>query len=371
MRHPPPEPVVSDPAAATPPAVAGDRVRVPGSVAEIDPGLVPVAIREGGRRIPRLACRNCGDRSEANFCPRCGQKKVETRVSLRRMIADFLDDQFTLGSALPRSVAALLFLPGELTRAYVRGRIARYVAPFRLYLASSVVFFLLLTLLGQGGRVEAWRAGGVFPAEVTSPAAADAIPEPQGPPPGPGEPAAAAGPESAASSAGDAAARADAAREIASLIEFVEKRDGALRPFALLALRKFEGLPLDEALGRLRGQTLQYIPKTMFVLVPLYALLLKLLYLRRRRFYVEHFVFSMHVHAFAFLMLIPFVFVKGGWLTGAILLWMPLYVFLAMKRVYGQGVIRTSLKYAIASLGYMMMVFVALFTTLVVAIYLL
>jgi hypothetical protein len=310
-----------------------------------------VPLREGGRRIPRYPCRNCGDGTAANYCPRCGQKKVEVRVSLRRMMADLLEDQFTLSAALPRSLFALLFLPGETTRAYVRGRVARYVAPFRLYLAASVVFFLLLALVGPAGPLEV-RSG-------------------SGPEMRAGGPASTAPVQGAPIAIPEAPLAADSATEIARIIEAVETSDVPGSPLLLAALRKFDGLPLEEAVGRIRGATLEYIPRTMFVLVPLFAFFLKLIYLRRQRFYVEHFVFSLHVHAFAFLMFTPLLFLRGGPVPTLIMLWMPLYVFLAMKRVYGQGVLRTGVKFALLSTGYLLTVGFAMLSTVVLAIYLL
>jgi hypothetical protein len=225
------------------------------------------------------------------------------------------------------------------------------VAPFRLYLAASVVFFLLLALVGPAGPLEVrsgsgpeMRAGGPTP---TAPVQGAPIAIPEAP------------------------LAADSATEIARIIEAVETSDVPGSPLLLAALRKFDGLPLEEAVGRIRGATLEYIPRTMFVLVPLFAFFLKLIYLRRQRFYVEHFVFSLHVHAFAFLMFTPLLFLRGGPVPTLIMLWMPLYVFLAMKRVYGQGVLRTGVKFALLSTGYLLTVGFAMLSTVVLAIYLL
>ena len=55
------------------------------------------------------------------------------------------------------------------------------------------------------------------------------------------------------------------------------------------------------------------IPKMMFFLLPLFAVSLKLLYLRTKRLYVEHLIFLLHVHAFAFLLLTPLLLVPTAW----------------------------------------------------------
>src|SRR3982751_1237473 len=108
---------------------------------------MPPGFRASERRTPDRPCLNCGDPTPGNFCRNCGQRKVEVHVSLGRMLMEALDDQFSLNSALPRTIGALMFRPGRLTHEYMSGRIARYIPPFRLYLVMSVLFFLALSLL--------------------------------------------------------------------------------------------------------------------------------------------------------------------------------------------------------------------------------
>ena len=91
-------------------------------------------------------------------------------------------------------------------------------------------------------------------------------------------------------------------------------------------------------------------PYVMFLLLPLFAFLLKLLYIRRGKLYVQHLIFALHIHAFIFLtfalstgMLVsdlPSLQTIGGWLTLAPFV----YVYIAMQHVYGQGWIKTGVK---------------------------
>ncbi|HEX8242894.1 MAG TPA: DUF3667 domain-containing protein, partial [Longimicrobium sp.] len=114
------------------------------------PALPRIPIfRQTERRTPDRPCMNCGDPTPGNFCRNCGQRKVEVHVSLGRMLLEALDDQFSLNSALPRTIGALMLRPGHLTREYMTGRIARYIPPFRLYLVTSVAFFLALSFLPE------------------------------------------------------------------------------------------------------------------------------------------------------------------------------------------------------------------------------
>ena len=61
-------------------------------------------------------------------------------------------------------------------------------------------------------------------------------------------------------------------------------------------------LPPDVAMRRAGNAMIEELPKVMFLLLPVFALLLEAIYARRRRFYIEHFVFALHVHAFAFIL---------------------------------------------------------------------
>jgi hypothetical protein len=83
----------------------------------------------------------------------------------------------------------------------------------------------------------------------------------------------------------------------------------------------------------------------VFLLLPLFAAMLKLLYIRRDRYYAEHFVFALHVHAFVFIMFTIAIILPWDWITPALLLWVATYIWLALRRVYRQGWMRTTLKW--------------------------
>ncbi len=88
-----------------------------------------------------------------------------------------------------------------------------------------------------------------------------------------------------------------------------------------------------------------YVPTVMFLLLPLFALLMKALYARRGWFYSEHVVFGLHTHAYAFLAFaaVTVVTAAGGasawswWAVAILNLSIPIYFFVAQKRVYGQS----------------------------------
>jgi hypothetical protein len=292
------------------------------------------------RKTPDRPCLNCGDPTPGNFCRNCGQRKIEVRVSLRGMLMEALDDQFSLNSALPRTLAALFFRPGRLTRDYMDGRIARYIPPFRLYLMSSLLFFLALSIdlrmskgTGQGIQIR--------------------VDSTQTTPPREGAAADSGGPGRRKNWIGTARSNTGWA-ELDSAITTRIRELGEMEP--------------RRAIAQVLEQFLKYVPQTMFLLVPVFAGVLKLLYLRRGRLYVEHFVFALHLHAFAFLTILVTMIVPGEAIDALATLWMVVYTYVAMHRVYGQGWVKTGVKCVALGMSYVLILSIALAATLATAV---
>jgi len=114
------------------------------------------------------------------------------------------------------------------------------------------------------------------------------------------------------------------------------------------------------------------LPQTMLVLLPIFALLLKIVYIFRRRLYMEHMIVALHSHAFIFVSLFLLVLVgmakswaqgAAPWLVGWLNLllfvmgwWLPIYLFLMQKKVYKQGWIMTMLKYGMIGTCYTILI---------------
>lgn len=308
-------------------ALLGTRVQVP---------RVTI-FRQTERKTPDRPCTNCGDATPGNFCRNCGQRKVEVRVSLRRMLMEVLDDQFSINSALPRTVGALLFRPGHLTREYMNGRIARFIPPFRLYLVASVAFFLVLSMLPalRDPLADATSTDGPVVVHPQPPSPKDALRRGPGgavvAPPVPPRPG-----------------------EGMDFLEGVELTTGNMELDSILKVRldHFRQMePRDAARQLIRGY-LDHVPQMMFIMLPLFAALLKVLYFRSKRFYVEHFVFALHLHAFSFLTYLAMIAVRWPPVVGVLWLWMFVYLYASMKRVYREGWVTTAIKYGILGFTY-------------------
>lgn len=333
-----------------------------GAQVVVDPVTAPFT--EGAPLPAGDPCPNCGDRTPGRFCRHCGQARRVVHVSLREMVADFLDDQLTLNSRLPRSLAFLLVRPGHLTREYLRGRIASYIRPLRLYVGTSVLFFLVFALVA---RSAGWNLA----------------------------------PELALSSADSAEIRADSAREAALAARTANlpravplppppprpaSAGGSMRVTGMGAFgdtlnakaARFMALSRAERQRVLLSGLQDELPKMMFVMLPIFALLLKVLYVRRKRFYVEHFVFALHFHAFVFLLLTLLLGfeqiprhsrppIEG--VEAAVVGWILLYLFLAMKSVYGQGFFRTGMKYGALLFSYAVVLVMGFMATALAFVY--
>jgi hypothetical protein len=359
------------------------------------------------RRLdPASPCLNCGDPTRGEYCPSCGQRKTVVQVSIRAMAAEALEDELTVDHRLPRTLHALFLRPGQLTVDYVNGRIVRYIRPFRLYLVSSVIFFLLLSFTSLRFVREASigprdPAAQPVPADTVDPGGQDPR-DAADPPPWSAEAVdsaltdvrAALQQEGLPATVQDSlrAARNQLIREQARLearrvgdgeetghgapeigepdahatdvvptaaepgdpmafLDNVNLRLGHSRLDAAAAakIRELRRMEPRQAAERLLSDFIGYIPTVMFLLLPLFAGILKLLYIRRRRFYAEHFIFLLHTHAFIYLLftVLLLAVVLGwarGWLVLAIAGWILVYTYLGMRRVYGQGHLKTFAK---------------------------
>ena len=282
-------------------------------------------------------CLNCGNERAENFCPQCGQR-AGNRLAINAFVRDVVDDQFSADAKIPRTLVPLFLKPGYLTAEFINGRAARYIPPFRLYLLASLLFFLLLSFLSNRSdwaeRAERQFQQQTDSATVLYRAARD----------------------SAARAAGTPV---DTSRGLNVGVTVGGKpwlQDAEVNlPWPWLDqkveanLQALSKLPPSVAMRRVTDATIEELPKVMFLLLPVYALLLKLLYARRNRFYIEHFIFALHLHALTFILFSIALILRAEWTIIALWVILPVYTFIAMKRVYQQGYIKTFLKWG--SLG--------------------
>ncbi|HLL48121.1 MAG TPA: hypothetical protein VK399_15515, partial [Longimicrobiaceae bacterium] len=200
--------------------------------------------------------------------------------------------------------------------------------PLRLYLGASVVFFLLLSFEGGGLERLGLEEGTGVKVDASM-----VTPVPDG-----------------------------------SWVDSIDVRTASPTLDHLLDQKRahFRRMSPGEAFKEVMTEFREHVPTTMFFLLPVFALLLKLLYRRPGRLYVEHFVFALHLHAFAFAAFTVVLLARHPAVAAVMVPWVLLYTFLSMKRVYGQSFLRTGSKYMALGTAYALVLSFGLSITAVI-----
>ncbi len=363
---------------------------------------------------PPKHCGNCGAPMYGPFCYACGQPEKGMIRHLASVMADVADTIFNVDSRIFRSILPLYLRPGFLTNEYFAGRRTRYVTPFRLFFFLCVISFFAIqfsldlddanfNLVGEGNNGGIERAQTAAEVDTRLQAALQGL----------------ATARAATGNRAKAVAKVDKAEsevrhKAEERIAWLKRRDDAVagghaappdpdaddedggtlsidgtpwdpvaHPIAIGWLPAFVNTKLNsmahhakdninaarkhpgEAIARL----FSVLPQTLFVLMPLFALLLKIAYIFKRRLYMEHLMVALHSHAFIFmsLLLVVLLHLLIGWadtsahwalpvlnlLRAAVWTWLPIYLFLMAKRVYRQGWFMTTFKFCLVGFCYL------------------
>jgi hypothetical protein len=264
--------------------------------------------------LPPL-CKNCGAALGGAYCSACGQEaRIET-PTVGEFVREFVQDQMALEGKLLRTLKLLITRPGELTLDYISGRRQCYIRPLRLYLALSVVYFAISGLVSHPDLFR--PSSGDEDKPIFNMKHEDAGQ-------GDAKPAAGASDKAAAPVRPDEEQLPDAVRNFKTGSVVLDAR-----------IQKFLSQTQRQAGNQLSRAVVNDAPVAMFFLLPLFAGLLQLAYLRHHLRYGVHLLFSLHYHAFVFLDLllreIPWPSPVDALLNLAI----PAYLVLALLRVYG------------------------------------
>ncbi len=334
----------------TTPLIFGDA-----AVAEL--GQPPGGERWGRKRKaapPLTHCENCGTALTGPYCAQCGQPAVDYHRSFGSLLADAADAFFNFDARFFQSFGLLLFKPWRLTNEFVAGKRARHVHPLRVYLIASVIFFLVINFLARDNHFQAQTKfdedAVVTPAASAAPAAQPTASVSPGISPKP------------ASSSFAAPAKGPQAK--------VSAEPGKSGFGRWVEARAKDKLGPTGNRGDLFLRTLiQNLAPMVLCCIPLFALVLKILYIFKRRFYIEHLIFALHTHAFVFLSTVIIIglgfllALKSPVLTAiacSILGTAVLVQLLAaIRRVYRQSWFATLFKFALGSLIYAMLLSIA------------
>jgi hypothetical protein len=296
--------------------------------------------------IRESVCLNCGralNEETDNYCPECGQLNNIRKETAWEMVRELAGDFLHLDSKVTRNLRPLLFYPGKLTKEYLAGRRARYFHPVRLFLSVTVIMFIVNSFTGGSEEKKDHNlVVGESDTQIIT------------------------------------AAPGDTVSTVNLNWRFREKSvpNDTLKKYIrdlgitdtdhlldTLGIEKtffsklFFGQVIKshtQGFDRLTDYYKHKLPWMIFALVPVFAFLLWVIYIRKKYFYSDHLVFAFHLHAATFviysLIALLSLLNDNAWY---LLLLLPVYYFSALKNVYGQSWGRTIFKGLILGAVYM------------------
>jgi hypothetical protein len=287
-------------------------------------------------------CANCNTIYSGHYCPECGQEALGGAPTAIEFIYEFLTRNVLERGKMPRTLWHLIRYPGGLTVDFLEGRRQRFIRPVRLYIGLSLLYFLMLSLTSkfdsgmETSSVVVQPAKSHIAAERRTSDKVEKTSSPQT------TEVAKANP-----SAKENAIEADAAEdeEFSTMesdtkiaMDFLGQTFGERTAQVVLAkVQRFEKLPPKERVQATLQGLLAQAPKAMFFLMPVFAMLLKLLFISRRIPYGAHLLFAFHYHAFMFLSSLLILLPLYGLINFAIILASCLYLPLALRTTYAIG----------------------------------
>jgi len=395
-----------------------------------------IVIKAEEPQLPENTCSNCHAPVEGAYCSQCGQSIESTLKYFWTVIMHLLDDIFSFDSRASRTLWPLMFRPGFLTDEYIAGRRVHYVPPIRLYLFISIVFFISLkfTVTSEDNNFVNINGQQALMVKVADHVSTLEVQRKALELEQPIDSAALI--EISTEIDKFTEYKADLARtenlilsSIANEIirlefdkiddkatlstkklerldhlskQIIKARNGELIEFkqsplsignnedgslSFDFLSKEQNVKLNayvELLGQkankafqsdtgpLVQQVIEKLPQLMFILLPLFALLLKIIFIFSKRLYLEHLTVALHSHSFIFLTILLLqlsnviqdeLLEEGSTvesiltaLSVGFLVWIPIYLFMMQKRVYKQGYFFTTVKYIFIGTSYTLLI---------------
>lgn len=248
-------------------------------------------------------CTNCAAplTQKEPFCPYCGQKNIDRKISLWSFFKEFLGEYTRLDAKLLKSMISLITQPGFLTKEYWDGRRKAYLKPTQLFLFTGILMFILANWL----------------IDVRVPA--------------------------------DNNIKFTFSEGVNSLDEsnVIERH---IKENVLMA----KSNPL-----KFVKKILRQLPVSLLLILPIYAFFVKLFFRKKSKFLVEHYVHLLHIHAFIFLIgcffsLLAIIGIRHMALNFALFFGIVIYVFVSMKRVYQEKTGRLIFKFLMLGLLYLL-----------------
>jgi hypothetical protein len=353
--------------------------------------------RKGEDLPPFTHCENCGSTLTGHYCSQCGQAAIDYRGSFRHVIGEILET-YDINSKIFGTAGLLVTRPWALTNEYLSGKRVRHLNPFKLYLFASIGFFFLVHYWTKDLPIHPDKISDENRADVAaaisekrdeiqkeldqenlSPeqrrkaeAVLDSLTKPN-PSSASAAPVATASPEASATGSPKESNR----REYGAIGDrpFVFD-DKPTTPFErwLEARAKEKMGEHGTKMGLFITTLFSNLPYMMFCCIPLFAFVLKVLYVRRRVFYIDHLIYALHIHSFFYtgVMLIVLITMGldrvlpgalAGWLIALLWITFVVQIFLSIRYVYRQGWFISAVKFLFGGFVYFFVLLLALAAT--------
>ncbi len=228
-------------------------------------------------------CLNCGAVVKETYCPNCGQPNYEPRESFRHIMTHFITDYLHLDENFFSSLKHLLLKPGFLTNKYNIGQRTKYVHPFRLYIFITIVFFIVQST-GNKLKTPQKLSDVVDTSQLDSSEIQDYN-------------------DIKFNYSGYDTFSVDTSVE-----QYLSRQellpDSAKDSYIQSFFRKKEILANQKEFNlneKLIENFKHNIPKMMFLMLPLFALILYVLFRKKKLYYVEHFYHAVFLHSFFYI----------------------------------------------------------------------
>jgi hypothetical protein len=289
------------------------------------------------------ACLNCGTPLTGKFCSACGQKDLPARQDLGDLVVNFISSFFSFESKFFKTFKDLVLKPGKIVTEYNAGKRESYYHPARMYVFLSFIFFLTLSFVVNTDEIEVGKNGDINEVNQNLKdsinAKVDSIKRVNG--------------IKFQSAAEDLDVETVAQYDSLQKVLPENKRDNFVSRYfnrkSLEVESKSKGKETELVRGMLEDMY-SNIPQLIFFLMPIFALFLKLLYVRRDFYYSEHLIFTIFYYDFAYLMGTFIILCQQvswlEWLGYVLYIWMFIFLYKSMRKVYKQQRFKTFLKFS-------------------------
>lgn len=323
--------------------------------------------------LEAIKCDNCSYEFKGHFCPNCGQEVAEFNRPFGFVLYDFAGNFFAFDTRFFRTFKYLLIRPGFLAAEFFRGRRARYSPPFRAFVFLSFILFLLLQVWTEQS-LDKSMSGYVKQSKDDQEVPSDSLTS-----------------ETTGMVVENVAFIADVGDSIkesmADNIDTLQQDDDLDLDFSgfasgsvrdnLLELGDQIEAQLDKTTDPAKrrkymayismcrnpemviSNMMKYLSWMFFLFLPLFALVLKLFYIRRKQLYVKHLIFSIYLHSYLFFILILVTVLNLmsipvlEYLILPLLISLPLYFMVALRTFYGQHYAKVLVKFLAISFVYL------------------